>query len=61
MLVLANILMFSRQAVKRLLEELTLTWRKAHNRQLFVPIRVHRDQILRVGIEHKPPAQIDNE
>lgn len=32
------------------------TWPVAHNRQLFVPVCVHGDKILGVGVQHQPPA-----
>ena len=33
-----------------------LTWPVAHDRQLFIPICVHCDEILRVSVQHQPPA-----
>lgn len=32
------------------------TWPVAHNRQLFIPVCVHCDKILGVGVQHQPPA-----
>lgn len=33
-----------------------LTWRVPHDGQLLVPVRVHRDQVPRFRVEHKPPV-----
>lgn len=32
------------------------TWTVAHDRQLFISICVHRDEVLGVSVQHQPPA-----